>query len=51
MASLDKEIQELSKKLTMARETAILGDYDSALAEFKSIFSNIHNYSQKYEVI
>jgi hypothetical protein len=27
---------------------AILGDYDTALSEFKDIFSNVHNYSQKY---
>ena len=27
---------------------AILGDYDTALAEFKTIFSHIHTYSKKY---
>jgi hypothetical protein len=27
---------------------AILGDYDTALAEFKLIFGHVHEYSQKY---
>lgn len=31
MSALDAEIQNLVKKLTDARELAILGDYDSAL--------------------
>ena len=48
MASHDHEIQVLGKKLTMAREHAILGDYDAALLEFKSIFSQVHSYSLKY---
>ena len=28
---------------------AILGDYDTALAEFKSIFGHVHSYSKKYD--
>lgn len=33
----------------MAREMAILGDYDTSLNEFKRIFENIHIYSKKYD--
>ena len=48
MDSNDQDIQSLNKQLTMARENAILGDYDLALAQFKKIFSDISGYSKKY---
>jgi hypothetical protein len=44
----EADIQNLSKRLKVARENAILGDYDSALIEFKNIFSHVHAYSSKY---
>lgn len=28
---------------------AILGDYDTALSEFKLIFGHVHNYIKKYD--
>ena len=37
------------KQLTLAREMAILGDYDTALSEFKLIFGHVHNYIKKYD--
>jgi len=42
------DIQSLVKQLTLAREMAILGDYDMALHEFKQIFKSVHSYSNKY---
>ena len=49
MDSLTKSIQNLSKQLTLAREMAILGDYDNALAEFKLIFTQVDLYARRYE--
>lgn len=39
----------MSKLITLARENAILGDYDSALAGFKNIFRSVNEYAKKYE--
>ena len=43
------DIQNLGKQLTLAREMAILGDYDGALEEFKTIFTTVNTYSKKYD--
>lgn len=44
----EADIQNLFKRLKLARENAILGDYDSALIEFKNIFGLVHAYSSQY---
>lgn len=33
----------------MARELAILGDYDTALTKFQRIYEVTHNYAKRYE--
>lgn len=48
--SLSQQIQVISQDVKVAREMAILGDYDKSIAKFKQIFSTVHNYSRKYEV-
>lgn len=35
--------------ITLARENAILGDYDSALVGFKNIFKTVNDYAKKYD--
>jgi hypothetical protein len=35
--------------ITLARENAILGDYDSALSGFKNIFKTVNDYAKKYD--
>ena len=35
------EMQNLSKEVTVAREMAILGDYEGAIDRFKMIFATI----------
>ena len=40
---------DLGKSVTLAREMAILGDYDSALVEFKIIFQIVNEHAKKYD--
>lgn len=44
-----KDISDLAKEITTAREFAILGEYEKAILKFKSIFEFVFNYSKKYE--
>ena len=46
---LSQQIQVISNDVKIAREMAILGDYEKSIAKFKHIFSIVHNYSKRYE--
>ena len=42
-------VQTLEKEVVVARELAILGDYDQALTKFQQIYAVIYLYSKKYD--
>lgn len=42
-------VQHLEKEVVVARELAILGDYDGSLQKFQRIHEVVHNYSKRYE--
>ena len=42
-------IQTLEKEVQVARELAILGDYDTALVKLQRIYEIVHAYAKKYE--
>ena len=49
MKRSDLPPQTLSKEVTLAREMAILGDYESSIIKFKEIFTTIHTNVKKHE--
>ena len=48
-ANPEGTMQNLPKDVIVARELAILGDYDEALRRFQKIYAAVHNYSRRYE--
>ena len=49
-SSTPVEMQDLSKEVTVAREMAILGDYERSIAKFKQVFATITIQIRRYDV-